>query len=418
MIEIIDVKAREVFDSRGNPTVEVDVLLEDGTMGKAGVPSGASTGTFEAIELRDKEERLKGKGVLKAVSNINGKIKEELLGKNPLNQREIDSILIKLDGTENKAMLGANAILGVSLAIARASATFLGMPLYRYIGGVNANILPLPLLNIINGGRHANNRLDVQEFMIIPHKAESFRDAFEKACSVYHTLKGIIEKRGYSTSVGDEGGFAPDLSSTKEALELIIEAIEKAGYKPKDEVSIGLDVAASEIYKDGLYHIDQKALSSDELVEYYKALVEQFPIISIEDGMSEEDWEGFKRLTEKLKNIQLVGDDLFTTNPKRLKKGMEMGICNAILIKLNQIGTLTETLDVIELAKRAGYNIVISHRSGETEDSFIADLAVATNAGQIKSGAPCRTDRMCKYNQLLRIEEELGNYGIYGRDVI
>ncbi|MEW6680178.1 MAG: phosphopyruvate hydratase [bacterium] len=414
MVKIADVKAREVFDSRGNPTIEVDVVLSDGTMGRAGVPSGASTGTSEALEMRDKGERLKGKGVLKAVSNVNTKIKESLLGLNPLSQREIDSLLIKLDGSENKENLGANAILGVSMAVARASAGFLKIPLYRYIGGLNAHILPYPLLNIINGGAHANNRLDVQEFMIIPHKADTFRNAFEKAVNIYHTLKEIISKRGYSTSVGDEGGFAPDLSSTKEALNLIVEAIEKGGYKAGEEVSIGLDVAASEIYRDGIYHIDNQRLGSDELIEYYQSLIGQFPIISIEDGLSEEDWDAWEKMTEKLKNIQIVGDDIFTTNPKRLKKGIERNIANAILIKLNQIGSLTETLDTIELAKRGGYKIIISHRSGETEDSFIADLCVATQGGQIKSGAPARTERCCKYNQLLRIEEELGNSSIYG----
>ncbi|MEW6482031.1 MAG: phosphopyruvate hydratase, partial [bacterium] len=370
--------------------------------------------TSEALEMRDKGERLKGKGVLKAVSNVNTKIKESLLGLNPLSQREIDSLLIKLDGSENKENLGANAILGVSMAVARASAGFLKLPLYRYIGGSNAHILPYPLLNIINGGAHANNRLDVQEFMIIPHKADTFRNAFEKAVNIYHTLKEIISKRGYSTSVGDEGGFAPDLSSTKEALNLIVEAIEKGGYKAGEEVSIGLDVAASEIYRDGIYHIDNQRLGSDELIEYYQSLIGQFPIISIEDGLSEEDWDAWEKMTEKLKNIQIVGDDIFTTNPKRLKKGIERNIANAILIKLNQIGSLTETLDTIELAKRGGYKIIISHRSGETEDSFIADLCVATQGGQIKSGAPARTERCCKYNQLLRIEEELGNSSIYG----
>ncbi|MEW6103941.1 MAG: phosphopyruvate hydratase [bacterium] len=414
MVKIADVRAREIFDSRGNPTIEVDVVLSDGTMGRTGVPSGASTGTFEALEMRDKGERLKGKGVLKAVSNVNTKIKESLVGLNPLSQREIDSLLITLDGTQNKENLGANAILGVSMANARASAGFLKIPLYRYMGGSNSYTLPWPFLNIINGGRHANNKLDIQEFMIIPHKADSFRKAFEKAVNIYHTLKEIISKRGYSSGVGDEGGFAPDLSSAKEALELIVEAIEKAGYKLKEEVSIGLDVAASEIYKDGLYHIDEKKFSSDELIEYYKSLIEQFPIISIEDGMSEEDWTGWEKMTKELKNIQIIGDDVFTTNPKRLKKGIENGVANAILIKLNQIGSLTETLDTIELAKRAGYNVIISHRSGETEDSFIADLCVATNAGQIKSGAPARTERVCKYNQLLRIEEELGNSSVYG----
>lgn len=414
MIKIIDVKGREIFDSRGNPTIEVDVILEDGTKGTSAVPSGASRGRFEAVELRDGGERLKGKSVLKAVSHINTKIKECLLGKNPLNQREIDFALIELDGTEDKGNLGANAILGVSMAVARASAAFLKVPLYRYIGGLNSYVLPIALLNIINGGAHANNKLDVQEFMIIPHKADSFREAFNASCVVYHTLKEIIEKMGYPTSVGDEGGFAPPLSSTQEALKLIMKAIEEGGYKAKDEIGIGLDVAASEIYKDGLYHIDQKRLSSSQLTEYYKSLVDEFPIISIEDGMAEEDWSGWEKMTQTLKHIQIIGDDLFTTNPKRLKKGIEMGVCNAILIKLNQIGTLTETLDVIELAKRGGYNTIISHRSGEVEDSFIADLAAGTNAGQIKSGAPCRTERLCKYNQLLRIEEELGNCGVYG----
>jgi len=414
MVEITDVRGREIFDSRGNPTIEVDVYLSDGTIGRASVPSGASTGRFEALEMRDKGERLKGKGVLKAVSNVNTEIKKRIIGLNPLEQREIDSALISLDGTENKERLSANAILGVSMAVARASAQFLKMPLYRYIGGIQGYVLPIPLLNIINGGAHANNKLDIQEFMIIPHKAETFRDAFEKGVSIYQGLKEVISKRGYSISVGDEGGFAPPLSGSKEALSLIIEAIEGEGYKPGEEISIGLDVAASRLYKEGLYHIDEKGFSGNELIEYYKGLIEEFPIALIEDGMAEDDWDGWREMTQKLKNIQIVGDDIFTTNPKRLKKGMEMNVANAILIKLNQIGSLTETLDTIELAKRGGYNVVISHRSGETEDSFITDLAVSTNAGFIKSGAPARTDRVCKYNNLLRIEEELGSCAVYG----
>ncbi|HAW50640.1 TPA: phosphopyruvate hydratase [bacterium] len=413
MIEIADVIGREVLDSRGNPTVECEIFLSDGTQGSAIVPSGASTGKYEAIELRDGGERFKGKGVNVAVSNINTVIKDTIIGMDPLSQREIDNCLIKLDGTKNKSNLGANAILACSLAVVRASANFLGIPLYRYIGGVNSHILPVPLLNIINGGRHANNRLDIQEFIIIPKKANSFKEALEKAVCIYHTLKKILDKKGFSTSVGDEGGFTPDLSSAREALSLTVTSIEEAGYKVGDEISLGLDIAASELYEDGIYKIDGQKFSQLQLVEYYEELIKEFPIISIEDGMAEDDWDGWALMKERLK-IQIVGDDIFVTNPDRLKMGLKKNVANAILIKLNQIGTLTETLDVIDMAKKGGYNIIISHRSGETEDSFIADFSVAVGSGQIKTGAPTRTDRCCKYNQLLRIEEDLGEFGVYG----
>lgn len=417
-IDIIDVYAREVLDSRANPTVEVEVTLEDGSVGRAIVPSGASTGEFEAVELRDGDKsRYLGKGVLKAVDNVNTVIAPELIGMNAFLQTEIDEMLIELDGTHNKGKLGANALLGVSLAVARAAAAALNMPLYQYIGGVNAKVLPVPMMNIINGGKHADNNVDLQEFMIMPVGAESFSDALRMCTEVYHALKKTLTAKGYNTAIGDEGGFAPNLKSNEEAIEVIIEAITAAGYKPGEQIRIAMDPAASELYKeDGKYHLEGegKVLSSAEMVDFYENLVNKYPIVSIEDGLAEEDWEGWKIMTDRLgKKIQLVGDDLFVTNTKRLEKGIEMGVTNSILIKLNQIGTLTETLDAIEMAKRAGYTAVVSHRSGETEDTTIADLVVAVNAGQIKTGAPARTDRVAKYNQLLRIEEELGEVSQY-----
>lgn len=415
--DIIHVAARQILDSRSNPTVEVEVILEDGTVGRAAVPSGASTGIFEAVELRDNDKSLyNGKGVLKAVNNVNTFIAEKLIGLNVLNMTHIDKVLIKLDGTLNKQNLGANAMLGTSLACARAGAKYLGISLYRYIGGVNAKVLPVPMMNIINGGKHADNNIDLQEFMIMPCGAESFSDALRMSSEVYHTLKKLLGEKGYNTGVGDEGGFAPDLKDNEEAIKIIVQAIEKAGYIPGKEIFIALDPASSEIYEDGKYNLkgEGKILSSSEMTDYYVNLVNKYPIISIEDGMAEEDWDGWKMLTQKLGDkIQLVGDDLFVTNTKRLKMGIEKGIANSILIKLNQIGTLTETLDAIEMAERAGYTAVVSHRSGETEDTTIADLVVAVNAGQIKTGAPARTERVAKYNQLLRIEEELGEAAEY-----
>ncbi len=409
---IIDgILAREVLDSRGNPTVEVEVFLADGTTGRAIVPSGASTGAFEAVELRDGEkDRFLGKGVQKAVENVEEIIAPELVGLNVLDQVAIDQIMIELDGTPNKGKLGANAILGVSLACAHAAANYLGMPLYRYIGGVSATNLPVPMMNILNGGAHADNNVDIQEFMVMPVGAESFREALRMGAEVFHSLKAVLKDRGLNTSVGDEGGFAPNLGSNEEAIQAIIEAIERAGYKPGEDAFIALDVAATELFKDGKYHLagEGKVFDTDEMVAYYKDLAAKYPIISIEDALSEDEWDGWKKLTEAIGDkVQLVGDDLFVTNTERLSKGIERDIANSILIKVNQIGTLTETLNAIEMAKRAGYTAVISHRSGETEDTTIADLAVATNAGQIKTGAPSRTDRVAKYNQLLRIEEEL-----------
>jgi len=417
MSKIKQVKGREILDSRGNPTVEVDVILDSGAMGRAAVPSGASTGTREAVELRDGDKkRFLGKGVLKAVENVNKVIAPELIGKNPKKQKEIDSLMIKLDGTENKAKLGANAILGVSLAIAKAAAQDSGVSIYKYLGGKEAVRLPIPFLNILNGGKHADNNVDIQEFMIAPIGAPSFREALRYAAEVYHTLKNILKSKGLSTSVGDEGGFAPNLSRNEEAIEVIIAAIEKAGYKPGKDIAIVLDPAASEFYQDGKYLLkaDNKSLSSEEMVDYYAGLVSKYPIISIEDGLAENDWEGWKILTKKLGNkIQLVGDDIFVTNPKILAEGIKQGIANAVLIKLNQIGTLTETLETVDMAKKAGYTCMFSHRSGETEDSFLADVTVATNAGQLKTGAPARSERLAKYNQLLRIEEELGSKAIF-----
>ncbi len=417
---IIDVYAREVLDSRGNPTVEVEVYTESGAMGRALVPSGASTGEHEAVELRDGDKnRYLGKGVEKAVENVNDIIAQELIGIDVTDQVAIDELLIELDGTENKSRFGANAILGVSMAAARAAAEYLDMPLYKYLGGFNAKTLPVPMMNIINGGSHADNNVDIQEFMVMPVGAESFKEALRTGTEIFHHLKEVLKSKGYNTAVGDEGGFAPNLGSNEEALQTIIEAIERAGYKPGEEVRLAMDVAASEIYnkEDGKYHLKGEGVvkTSAEMVDWYADLVSKYPIISIEDGLDENDWDGHKLLTERLgKQIQLVGDDLFVTNTAKLAEGIEKGISNSILIKVNQIGTLTETFEAIEMAKRAGYTTVISHRSGETEDSTIADIAVATNAGQIKTGAPSRTDRVAKYNQLLRIEDELGFTGLYG----
>ncbi|AAO35019.1 phosphopyruvate hydratase [Clostridium tetani] len=416
-IEIIDVSARQVLDSRSNPTVEVDVILEDGTTGRAAVPSGASTGIFEAVELRDGDKSVyNGKGVLKAIENVNTIIAEELVGMNVLDQIAIDKTMIELDGTDNKGKLGANAMLGVSLACAKAAAEYLGLSLYQYIGGVNAKVLPVPMMNIINGGEHADNNVDLQEFMIMPAGASSFSEALRMCSEVYHSLKSLLKAKGYDTGVGDEGGFAPNLNSNEEAIQVIVEAIEKAGYKPGVEIFIALDPASSEIFEDGKYNLkgEGKVLTPQEMVDYYANLVAKYPIISIEDGMAEEDWEGWRLITERLgTKIQLVGDDLFVTNTDRLTMGIERGVANSILIKLNQIGTLTETLNAIEMAERAGYTAVVSHRSGETEDTTIADLVVAVNAGQIKTGAPARSERVAKYNQLLRIEDELGEMGEY-----
>jgi enolase len=415
---IVEIKAREILDSRGNPTIEVDVYLESGAMGRAAVPSGASTGENEAIELRDKDEtRYLGKGVLKAVENVYNIIADELEGWDALDQVGIDRFLIQLDGTPNKSRLGANAILGVSLAVAKAAANHLGLPLYRYIGGVNAKVLPVPLMNILNGGKHADNNVDIQEFMIVPVNAPSFSEALRMGVEIFHSLKSVLKSKGYNTAVGDEGGFAPNLKSNIEAIEVILEAIEKSGYKAGKDVFLALDPAASEFYEDGKYIFfksDKSEKTPEQMVKFYEELVKQYPIISIEDGMSEHDWEGWRMLTEALgEKIQLVGDDIFVTNIEIFSKGIEKGIANSILIKLNQIGTLTETLDCIELAKRNGYTAVISHRSGETEDTTIADLVVGTNAGQIKTGSASRTDRVAKYNQLLRIEEELGADAVF-----
>ncbi|MHC6178493.1 phosphopyruvate hydratase [Clostridium sp. JNZ X4-2] len=416
-IEIVDVTARQILDSRSNPTVEVEVLLENGTIGKAAVPSGASTGEFEAVELRDEDaEKYKGKGVLKAIDNVNNYIAEELIGMNVFDQVLIDKTMIELDGTDNKAKLGANAILGVSLACARAASEYLGLSLYQYIGGVNAKVLPIPMMNILNGGKHADNNVDLQEFMIMPAGAPSFSEALRMGSEVYHTLKSLLKSKGYDTGVGDEGGFAPNLKSNEEAVQIIVEAIEKAGYTPGKDIYIALDPASSEFYENGKYNLkgEGKVLTPEEMVDFYVKIAEKYPIISLEDGMAEEDWEGWAILTEKLgSKIQLVGDDLFVTNTRRLKKGIDKKVANSILIKLNQIGTLTETLNAIEMAERAGYTAVVSHRSGETEDTTIADLVVAVNAGQIKTGAPARSERVAKYNRLLRIEEELGEAAEY-----
>lgn len=413
---ISDVWAREILDSRGNPTIEVEVYLEDGSVGVAAVPSGASTGTFEACELRDGDDRYFGKGVQKAVENVLDEIADEIIGLDALDQRGIDEILIDLDGTENKSRLGANAILGVSLATAKAAANHLGIPLFQYLGGIQARYLPVPLMNILNGGKHADNNVDIQEFMIAPAGASTFSDSLRMGAEIYHSLKKVLMEKGLSTAVGDEGGFAPFLSNNEEAIKVILEAIEKAGYEPGTDVFLALDVAASELYKDGLYVLEGegKQFDSDSLIEYYIELTEKYPIVSIEDGMHEEDWEGWKKLTQALGDrIQLVGDDLFVTNIIRLEKGIREEVANSILIKLNQIGTLTETLETIELAQMYGYSWIISHRSGETEDTTISHLAVGTNASQIKTGAPARSERVAKYNELLRIEEILGEDAIF-----
>lgn len=417
MSSIIDIFAREILDSRGNPTVEVDVTLEDGSFGRAAVPSGASTGAYEAVELRDGEEnRFLGKGVMNAVTNVNTVIAPALLEENGLDQVAIDNKMIELDGTPNKGKLGANAILGVSLAVAKAAADYVGLPLYRYIGGVNASQLPVPMMNILNGGKHADNNVDIQEFMVVPIGASTFGEALRMGAEIFHNLKNVLKSKGYNTSVGDEGGFAPNLSSNEEALQVLVEAIHKAGYRPGEDISLAVDVAATELYKNNGYVLAGEGLtmSAQEMVEYYGKLINKYPIISIEDGLAEDDWEGWKLMTEALGDkIQIVGDDLFVTNTEKLSKGISMGVANSILVKVNQIGTLTETLQTVEMAKRAGYTAVISHRSGETEDVTIADLAVALNAGQIKTGAPSRTDRVAKYNQLLRIEEELDNAAVF-----
>ncbi|MGG7162600.1 phosphopyruvate hydratase [Clostridium ihumii] len=416
-VEIIDVYARQILDSRAFPTVEVEVTLEDGTVGRAAVPSGASTGMFEAVELRDNvKEIYNGKGVLRAVDNVNDIIAEELVGMNVFDQVAIDNLMIDLDGTENKGKFGANATLGVSLACARAAAEYLGLGIYQYIGGVNAKVLPVPMMNILNGGKHADNNVDLQEFMIMPVGAKSFNEALRMCAEVYHKLKSILKEKGLGTGVGDEGGFAPNLSSNEEAIKVIMEAIEKSGYKPGEDIFLALDPASSEFFEDGKYNLagEGRILTPEQMADYYVELAEKYPIISIEDGMAEEDWEGWKHLTDKIGHkVQLVGDDLFVTNTERLKMGIEKKVANSILIKLNQIGTLTETLNAIEMASRAGYTAVVSHRSGETEDTTIADLVVAMNAGQIKTGAPARSERVAKYNQLLRIEEELGEMAEY-----
>ena len=415
---ITQVYAREILDSRGNPTVEVEVVLEDGTMGRAAVPSGASTGVHEAVELRDGDKRrYVGKGVIKAVENVNDVIADHLIGLDATRQIEIDELLIRLDETPNKAKLGANAILGVSMAVAKAAANYVGLPLYQYLGGTNAHELPVPMMNILNGGQHADNNVDIQEFMIMPVGAPNFSECLRMNVEIYHALKSILKEKGLSTGLGDEGGFAPNLESNAEALDVIMEAIEKAGYKAGKDIMLAMDVAASEFYKNGKYHMlaEGAPKTSTQMVNYLADLVEKYPIISIEDGLAEDDWKGWAALTKKLGDkVQLVGDDLFVTNAARLQMGIDKGVGNAILIKVNQIGTLTETFRAVELAKRHGYTAIVSHRSGETEDTTMADIAVALNAGQIKSGAPARTDRVAKYNQLLRIEEDLGPAATYG----
>src|SRR3954452_18597092 len=417
MTLIVDVYARQILDSRGNPTVEVDVTLEDGSMGRAAVPSGASTGAHEAVELRDGDKgRWGGKGVMKAVQAVNGEIAEAVVGLEAEDQAELDRIMIDLDGTENKGRLGANAILGVSLATAKAAAEAVGLPLYRYVGGVDANLLPVPMMNIVNGGVHADNSIDFQEFMVMPAGAPSFAEALRWGTETYHTLKKLLHDRGLSTAVGDEGGFAPNLATNEDAVKILIEAIEKAGYTPGEEIAIALDPAVSELYRDGNYHLpgEGKVLSSLDLAGYWERLAGQYPIVSLEDGMAEDDWDGWSALTEALgAKIQLVGDDLFVTNTSRLQMGIERKVANSVLIKVNQIGSLTETLHTVEMASRHAYSSVMSHRSGETEDVSIADLAVATNCGQIKTGAPARSDRVAKYNQLLRIESALGEAAAY-----
>jgi enolase len=421
MTELIDVKAREILDSRGNPTIEVDVVLACGAKGRAAVPSGASTGTREALELRDKiENRFLGKGVLNAVANVNEVIAPEIIGYDAMDQAGLDRTMIDIDGTENKSRLGANAILGVSMAAARAAADACEIPLYRHIGGINARVLPVPMMNVINGGAHAANNLDIQEFMILPFGAESVTEAIRMGAETFHHLAKILKGEGLSTAVGDEGGFAPNLKSNEEALEYILNAIEAAGYRPGKDIGIALDAAASEFYKDGKYifQSEGRSLSAPELIDYYEALIDKYPLYSIEDGLAEGDWDSWALMTERLGNhIQIVGDDIFVTNPDIFRRGIEKGIGNSILIKLNQIGTVTETLDTIQMAKESGYTTVVSHRSGETEDSFIADLAVGINAGQIKTGSMSRSDRIAKYNQLIRIEERLGDGASFPKDL-
>lgn len=417
MSQIVDVYGREVLDSRGNPTVEVEVYTEAGGKGRALVPSGASTGEHEAVELRDGDKkRYNGKGVLKAVDNVNEVIAPEIIGMDVLDQTGIDQAMIDLDGTKNKGKLGANAILGVSLAAAQAAADELGLPLYRYLGGFNSKVLPTPMMNILNGGEHADNNVDIQEFMIMPVGADSLPEAVRTGAEIYHSLKKVLSGKGHQTAVGDEGGFAPNLSSNEEALQTIVEAIEKAGYKPGEDVKLAIDIASSEMYENGKYNFKGEGVTrtTDELIEYYKTLIDKYPIVSIEDGLDENDWEGWAKMTKAIGDrVQLVGDDLFVTNTERLKQGIEQGVGNSILIKLNQIGTLTETFNAIELAKKAGYTAVVSHRSGETEDTTLADVVVATNAGQVKTGSLARTDRIAKYNQLIRIADELGELGEY-----
>ena len=414
MADIIHVMAREILDSRGNPTVEAEVFLDDGARGVAGVPSGASTGVHEAHELRDGGERYLGKGVLKAVENVNEEITDEIAGFEADDQRLIDEALIKLDGTENKSRLGANAILGVSIAVAKAAAESAGLPLYRYIGGPNAHVLPVPMMNIVNGGAHADSGVDVQEFMIAPIGAETFSEALRMGAEVYHALKSVIKSKGLSTGLGDEGGFAPEAESTKAALDLIVEAIKKAGFEPGKDIALALDVASSEFFKDGKYHFEGGEHTAEEMAKVYEELISEYPIVSIEDPLQEDDWEGYTKLTETIGDkVQIVGDDFFVTNPARLAEGIEKKAANALLVKVNQIGTLTETFDAVELAHRNGYRTMMSHRSGETEDTTIADLAVALGCGQIKTGAPARSERVAKYNQLLRIEQELGSGAVY-----
>ena len=416
MSEIVGVHGREILDSRGNPTVEVEVWLENGIVEHASVPSGASTGTFEAVELRDGGSRYGGKGVLKAVENVNTVIEPALIGYDPSYQADIDKLMIELDGTDNKGKLGANAILGVSLAVARAAAKAQGLSLWAYIGGLGPYLLPTPMMNVVNGGAHADNNLDIQEFMLVPHGANSFSEALQMGAETYHALKGILKKAGHSTGVGDEGGFAPNFKANSEALAYLVEAISEAGYEPGAQIGLALDVAASEFYQDGVYNLEGEGrkMKADELCDYYEELCRKYPIVSIEDGMSEEDWDGWAMLTKKMGDrIQLVGDDLFVTNPIRFERGIKDGVANAILVKLNQIGTLTETLQVIAMARKNGYGAIVSHRSGETEDSFIANLCVATATGQIKTGALARIDRVAKYNELLRIEEILGDNAVY-----
>jgi enolase len=421
MTEIVDVKARQIFDSRGNPTVEVDVHVACGAMGRAAVPSGASTGKREALELRDKRsKRFGGKGVTGAVKNVQSVIASAVIGMDAADQVALDNRMIKLDGTANKSKLGANAILGVSMAAARAAAMAYDMPLYRYLGGINARYLPVPMMNIINGGAHASNNLDIQEFMIIPFGAQSIAQAVQMGAETFHQLKQILKTSGLSTGVGDEGGFAPDLESNEAAIKLIMTAIEKSGYKPGKDIGIGLDAAASEFYKNGKYVLksEKKSLTAAKMIDYYEGLIHNYPIVSVEDGLAEGDWDGWKIMTDRLEgSVQLVGDDIFVTNPKIFSKGIEQGIANSILIKLNQIGTVTETLDAIELANQVGYTTVISHRSGETEDTFIADLVVGVNGGQIKTGSMSRSDRLAKYNQLIRIEEELGAAAMFAQEI-